>query len=170
LKTLFASLIILSSLSSFAQVQSCQVRDLSLAQQTEIKKINDEAAEKIKPLSLEIKTHRALLNRIMQNPQAIKADAENVTALISAKSLEIKAIQSEKNSIESFDILSPEQRVKKARCLAALKNPRTQVPNGRVVVRQPVRRPHYRPTPVRYPRVGRGHPYPVRHVSRRVFP
>jgi hypothetical protein len=171
LKTLIASFLILSSMSSFAaETQACLVRDLSLAQKTEIKKISDEAAEKIKPLAFELKEQHALLNRIMQNPQAQKADAVQVKALIQAKGLEIKAIQSEKNSVESFDILLPEQRVKKARCLAALKNPRSQIPHGRVIIGHPVRHPLYRPAPSPYPRGRRGHPVQVGRFPRRIFP
>ena len=49
----------MSSFAADALPQACLVRDLSLAQQTEIKKISDEAAEKIKPLALELKEQHA---------------------------------------------------------------------------------------------------------------
>ncbi len=181
MKSLLASLLLVSSFAAFAEMNTwpaplsrCELTlRLSDSQKIELQEISRVNAESLKTHLAQLSKARAAAKAVLVKPEASKQEAHSAAHAVIAKQAEVSALIKSAELSKLFDVLTVEQRVKKLKCEKALREsahrrphytpsrPAPHRPHGPVVVR-PGRphRPYHAPAPryPRGPRVGRGHP------------
>lgn len=157
MKNIISSLILLSSLtavSAFADAEVAPSRcdvilRLSDSQKLEIKEIKKASAEKLRSLGLEIRKAKLAADSVLLKVEASKEEAVLASQALAAKITEVQSVQTAEKISVLFDVLTPEQRIKKLKCEKA------PIPGPR--------RGHVGPRPLPPHRPGRIEPLPAPH-------
>ena len=142
--TMLALMTTFTAVSAFAEVEVVPSRcDIALrlsdSQKLEIKEINKAAAEKLLALGKEIKAAKSASDKVLAKVEASKEEAAVAANLLTAKIAEVQAIKHAEKLAVLFDVLTPDQRIKKVKCEQA---PRRPAHHGRVQVPSTRRFPH----------------------------
>lgn len=158
----------------------CQLKiGLSLEQKGEIARINRAQEQAAKPLENELRRAGARIQQLKLEVNSTKEEMIIALQALNEKSTQLNELRSASDLDIKFDVMSPEQRVKHARCELTLKKPVLK-PIGRHPHRPVILRGHHRPhRPLRIrharpyrPVVVRGHAphHHPRHVPRHQHP
>lgn len=172
-----------SALSALAEIEQSPIASrcdtilkLSDSQKLEIKEVSKAANEKLLSLAQEIKVAKNAADKVLAKIEASKEEATAAANLLTAKAAEVQTVKQAEKLAVLFDILTPEQRLKKVKCEQAPQRPYGQVHRRPVppVHRHPIPygpgRIEHRPTPNYRPgRVVISHPsrHPVPYYTGR---
>ena len=179
--TAFALISTFIAVSAFAEVEVAPSRcdimlRLSDSQKLEIKEISKLSAEKLIALAKEIRAAKLAADKVLAKIEASKEEASAAANALASKVAEVQAIKNAEKLSVLFDVLTPEQRLKKVKCEQIPHRPsqarRIPVPSTRHyplphgpgrIEHRPV--PNYRPGRVVISRPTR-HPAPYRSPRR----
>lgn len=124
MKNVLASLILISSLSSVAALAEVEavpsrceaILRLSDSQRLEIREITKASVEKLKALAVEIKKAKLASDSVLLKVEASKEEAAAASQSLAAKLVEVQAVKEAEKLSVLFDVLTPEQRIKKLKC------------------------------------------------------
>ena len=142
--TMLALVSSFSAVSAFAEVEVAPSRcdlvlRLSDSQKLEIKEITKASAEKLLSLGKEIRAAKAASDKVLAKVEASKEEATAAANALTVKIAEVQAVKHAEKLAVLFDVLTPEQRIKKVKCEQA---PRRHVPTGRIQNPRAPRLPH----------------------------
>lgn len=181
MKNILTSLVLFSSLTSIAAFAEVEVYPsrcdailrLSDSQKLQIKEISKDTATKLRTLGGQIVKAKQEVDKVLNKVEASKEEAALASNALAAKLNEVQVVKSAEKISVLFDVLTPEQRLKKLKCEKLQHQPRRgHVGQRPLPPHRPGRiehypAPHHRPGRViRHPAPGRYQPVPHRGPSR----